>query len=407
MQKMLRNNTDQVLFKKILQNELGHQNFIIKQVKQDPLSSKAEHGLSDICRIHIRYIEDGEENDKNGNLLSLIVKKEPNTEGAGLDLIRKQGLFPTEIKFLWDVLPQLEERLGFRMGPKIFYSNENSDLIIMEDLGAKGYRLPDRQKGLSMQYALMAIDRLAKFHAASVSLFEDKPELIKQFKIGIMSRETHENMYKIVESTLSLLANSIIEKWIDQEAVTAAHKLLKMTENFENRIAKVYDYDDNEEFCVLNHGDCWHSNLLFKTNERGTLLDMLMIDYQMTIFTSPAIDLLYFLGICPAIDIKCEMDDYFLEVYLQTLKMTMGRICCKTEAPTMDQLKKAIYKRNIYAVFSSLIFYPRMIADEIDTETFDDILATGETKMDVFKNPDAIAAVGKIIKVLNQRGYLD
>lgn len=131
------------------------------------------------------------------------------------------------------------------------------------------------------------------------------------------------------------------------------------------------------------------------------------IDYQMTVFTSPAIDLLYFLGICPAIDIKCEMDDYFLEVYLQTLKMTMERICCKTKAPTMDELKKAIYKRNIYAVFSSLIFYPRMIADEIDTETFDDILATGETKMDVFKNPEAIAAVGKIIKILNQRGYLD
>lgn len=127
----------------------------------------------------------------------------------------------------------------------------------------------------------------------------------------------------------------------------------------------------------------------------------------MSIFTSPAIDLLYFLGICPEIDIKCEMDDYFLQVYLQTLKMTMQKICYKTEAPTMNQLKKAIEKRKIYAVFSSLIFYPRMIADEIDTETFDDTLVTGNTKMDVFKNPDAIKAVGKIIKIMNKRGYLD
>lgn len=101
------------------------------------------------------------------------MKKEPNTEGAKLDLIRKQGLFATEITFLWDVLPQLENRLGFSLGPKIFYSDENSSLIIMEDLEEKGYRLQNRQKGLSMQHSLMAIERLAKFHAASVSLFED------------------------------------------------------------------------------------------------------------------------------------------------------------------------------------------------------------------------------------------
>lgn len=127
----------------------------------------------------------------------------------------------------------------------------------------------------------------------------------------------------------------------------------------------------------------------------------------MTVFTSPAIDLLYFLGICPEIDIKCEMDDYLLEIYLQTLKSTMKKINCQRKAPTMDQLKKAIYKRKIYAVFSSLIFYPRMIADESDVEIFDEYLITGETKMDVFKNPDAVRAVRKIIKVMNQRGYLD
>lgn len=91
-----------------------------------------------------------------------------------------------------------------------------------------------------------------------------------------MSRETHENMYKIVVSILLILTNSIIEKWTDQEAVTAAHKLKRMADSFEHRISKVYDYD-NDEFCVLNHGDCWHSNLLFKSNEEGSPIDLLMV----------------------------------------------------------------------------------------------------------------------------------
>ena len=127
----------------------------------------------------------------------------------------------------------------------------------------------------------------------------------------------------------------------------------------------------------------------------------------MCVFTSPVIDLLYFLGICTENDIKCDMDDYLLNIYLQTLRKTMKKINCKTKAPTMDHLKKAIYKRKIYAIFSSLILYPRMIADEEDVETFDEFLITGKTKLDVFKNPIAISAVRKTIKYMNDRGYMD
>ena len=92
-----------------------------------------------------------------------------------------------------------------------------------------------------------------------------------------MSKETHENMYKFVDSSLLVMANSIIEKWTDLEAVKAAHKLKKMVRAFESRISKVYDYDE-DEFCVLNHGDCWQSNLLFKTNKEGQPVDMLMVN---------------------------------------------------------------------------------------------------------------------------------
>ena len=111
---------------------------------------------------------------KNGKekITSVIVKKEPASDGPRLDLIRKQGIFATEVNFLWSVLPNLDKQLGCSFGPRIFYSNKSSNLFIMEDLHAKGFRVQDRQKGLSMCYARMTIDRIAKFHAASVALFE-------------------------------------------------------------------------------------------------------------------------------------------------------------------------------------------------------------------------------------------
>lgn len=101
------------------------------------------------------------------------MKKEPKSDGPVLELIRKQGLFSTEINFLCNVLPNLEKKLEISLGPRLFYSNESKNLIIMEDLAAKGFCLQKRQKGLSMSFTLMAIDRLAKFHAASVALFEE------------------------------------------------------------------------------------------------------------------------------------------------------------------------------------------------------------------------------------------
>ena len=99
---------------------------------------------------------------------------------------------------------------------------------------------------------------------------------MRSFKSGIMSDETHANMYKFVKSCLLIMTNSIIENWTDQEAIKGAHKLKNMADDFENRIKKVYNYDE-DEFCVLNHGDFWHSNLLFKHNKEGLLVDMRMV----------------------------------------------------------------------------------------------------------------------------------
>lgn len=99
-----------------------------------------------------------------------------------------------------------------------------------------------------------------------------------------MSKETHENMYKVVDSSLLIMAHSIIENWTDPEAVKAAYKLKRMVYDFESRISKVYDYDE-DEFCVLNHGDCWHTNLLFKTNKEGQPIDMLMVKKTLIIIT--------------------------------------------------------------------------------------------------------------------------
>lgn len=106
-------------------------------------------------------------------------------------------------------------------------------------------------------------------------------------------------------------------------------------------------------------------------------------------------------------EIKCEKDDFFLERYLNILEYELKKAGCKTKPPTIDQLKRSIYKRRIFSIFSGLIYFPRMMCDKSDVEEFDKVLVNGETKLDIFKNPDTSIAVRKLLKAMNEKGYLD
>lgn len=129
----------------------------------------------------------------------------------------------------------------------------------------------------------------------------------------------------------------------------------------------------------------------------------------MSVYSSPAIDLHYFLNICPQIELKFESDDFLLNSYLKTLTDTMISLDCATKALTMEKLKAALHEKRIYAVFAGIILSLRMMADSKETEDFADVLEKlqGETKMDVFKNADTVMLAQKMIPIMDQRGYFD
>ena len=127
----------------------------------------------------------------------------------------------------------------------------------------------------------------------------------------------------------------------------------------------------------------------------------------MSVYSSPAIDLIYILSICPAADLKATRDDFFLEHYLGALKKTMIRLNCKTRSPTIIDLKKSMLKRRMWAVMAGLTLWPRMIADCSEIESFDGLLRNGETKMKIFKNPTATTALKVVLPLMEERGYLD
>lgn len=78
-------------------------------------------------------------------------------------------------------------------------------------------------------------------------------------------------------SEVSLLnVSKAIRDWTDQKYAHIATKLDKLAKTFRNRCADIYKCEPNE-FCVLNHGDCWINNIMFKENDNEKLNDILMV----------------------------------------------------------------------------------------------------------------------------------
>ncbi|KAL6449102.1 hypothetical protein ACFW04_000659 [Cataglyphis niger] len=394
-------------FKMVLRKEFCDETINVLHIESNSNLTKGTNFLSDFFKVRISYTIPSKNDKKIPIQIADIVMKSEPISGIQLTMVRDQGLFICELTMLKEVLPKIEKLVQKQLGPKLWYGSPEFRILVMENLSERGFFMKDRQKGLPMEHCLLVIEQLAKLHAGSVALYEKEPKLIESFKNGgILSANCPASFMRMSEVSL-LNVSKAIRGWTEKYA-RIANKLDKLVKTFRDRCTNIYKYDTNE-FCVLNHGDCWINNIMFKENDNGKLSDVLMVDYQMSVYSSPAIDLHYFLSICPQIEIKFENDDFLLNSYLKILTNTMISIGCATKAPTMEKLKAALHKRRICAVFAGVILNLRMMADAKDTEDFVVLLEKlqGETKMDVFKNPDTVILAQKMIPIMDQRGYFD
>ena len=163
------NRLDEAFFEKVLRGYLKNEDVHLLQIEKSLATSKGDNFFSEIYRIFLRYSKGTKKylNEKE-EMLSIIVKVETLS-------IKKEAIhemFSTELKVLQHVLPRVEKLVGCSLGPRLIYGDKNTNFIAMEDLTSRGFNMQNRQKGLSFEHCVIAIEKLAKFHAGSVALTE-------------------------------------------------------------------------------------------------------------------------------------------------------------------------------------------------------------------------------------------
>lgn len=182
-----------------------------------------------------------------------------------------------------------------------------------------------------------------------------------------------------------------------------ADKIEKLLENHNEKGSKTFT-STSDGFNVLNHGD-FHSKNVMYTNILGPKeSEILLIDFQLCIYGSPAIDLIYAKYLLTSSERRDELISYYYEVLSDSLKK-MG---LKGKIPTFEDLQNEIRVNGYYDVLLAISNLPFQVIElsEIFDDLFDPIKAI-ELRKSFYKNPLVQKMYKKLLPEFLEKGYFD
>lgn len=197
----------------------------------------------------------------------------------------------------------------------------------------------DRIKQLDHDHCLSFMRVLAKFHASSVALHEVNPDLIERVGKEILFAEESgwkEDQNRFIHQCFTSAANALRTfKPYEQYG----EKLLKQKDTIWDRLVRLFS--KRNHFKVLNHGDTWTNNILFKHDDRGRVIDVKLVDFQMCRYATPVIDIQYFLLSSANADVRNNGFSDLIDEYRETLNATLRKLNCNIQL-SAEELEEEI-----------------------------------------------------------------
>ncbi|XP_072387289.1 uncharacterized protein [Diabrotica undecimpunctata] len=198
----------------------------------------------------------------------------------------------------------------------VTFSDENVDIIFLENLYQQGYTLHDRQFSMNMNHLKLLMKTYAKLHALSFSLKDKQNEsFVKILENDLITK-------KNVDFGTSDFFNACVVK-VSKNLREANRSDLstKFDELMEKGMSEIiFDVivNQNPEPSVIVHCDCHNNNFMFKYKDsnKENPHDMAIVDWQVVRYHSPVIDLsfiLYSIASKPEISESPSLLKYYYE----------------------------------------------------------------------------------------------
>ncbi|XP_016952838.1 uncharacterized protein LOC108026420 [Drosophila biarmipes] len=339
----------------------GDDSLKLKKLGIVPATAKGDNYASVMTRIHVDY---SSKDSKVLQTATFLVKTTFADKDPAANLLADYGVYTREMDIYEQILPHLGKmvRDELKDSRKLFAATVNvdreRDSILFEDLSLEQYKVACRLKKLDLEHTHLVLEKLATFHAVGAVLAERKPGIFdKNYDRGFFNKHVrgYEPIYK---NLLQALSRSLeLNKDLKERYQGKIDRLVGSIMDYGERSAAVNPGD----FLALAHGDLWTTNVMFQYDGQGHPTNAILIDFQFSVWNSPAIDLHYFFSTSIQDNLRWKHQPELVQFYYYKLVESLKKLKYSRPIPNLFDFQLQFQARAFYAVFSSLIFEPCML----------------------------------------------
>jgi thiamine kinase-like enzyme len=327
----------------------------------------------------------------------------------------KNNIYPREIRayseFIFkaeSLLTSMNESTAF--APKCLYTAfEPKNLLVFEDMRENGYKTLPRNHQLTYEQALPIIEKLAKLHATSAVLYKKDNSIMELFMEASISKNPKRQDFLVHYVNCARTLGSVASEWGD-EWINIAEKLKALSKNIVQKSCDFYVRDD-KSFNVFNHNDLWNPNVLFKFSDDEKILDILFVDFQLSYFGSPGIDLNFFIYGSLSTETRISSKHKLIKIYHQTLAKTLKILNFPDSIPTLHEIHVEFLKKGMNGLLAGMCAVPLLMIEQSDDLEMDLLLANSQKaekfRFSLFSNPKYRYFIQNLLIEFDDLGYLD
>lgn len=165
------------------------------------------------------------------------------------------------------------------------------------------------------------------------------------------------------------------------------------------------------QFNCLNHGDAWVANILFKYDSCGEPIDCQFVDFQQSVYTSPAVDLISLIFTSAEITTKLQSFEHYVKFYHGELVKALTMLAYKKKVPTLKELYLDVLDRGFLAVWHGFAILPTCLVENVQESSSDNLLGENEEgqnyKKKLYNNDLYKEHMTELLKYFDSRGLVD